>query len=78
MEWSAEQVAEWMHTEVRSSGKLVQTEAVSHITEHFGEQFIYVNDNGNPSISKDVKKAFKKLHAGKAAWDRDGFFWYWT
>ncbi|WP_438349529.1 DUF6953 family protein [Paenibacillus sp. FA6] len=78
MEWSAEQVAEWMFTEVKASGKLVQTEAVTHIIEHFGEQFIYVNDNGNQSISKDVKKVFKKLHAGKAAWDRDGFFWYWT
>jgi hypothetical protein len=78
MEMSADQVAEWMYSEVKSSGRLIQTEAVTHIAEHFGEQYIYVNDNGNQSISKDVKKSFKKLHGGKAAWDRDGFFWYWT
>lgn len=78
MEYSAEQVAEWMLNEVKSSGKLVQTDAVSYIMTNFGEPFIYVNENGNPSISKDAKKAFKKLHAGKAAWDREGFFWYWT
>ncbi|OAB34320.1 hypothetical protein PMSD_14545 [Paenibacillus macquariensis subsp. defensor] len=78
MEFTAEQVAEWMLGELKDSGKLIQPEAVKHILEHFGEPFIYVNDNGNQSISKDVKKAFKKLHAGRAAWDREGFFWYWT
>ncbi|AOZ93797.1 DUF6953 family protein [Paenibacillus crassostreae] len=78
MEWSADQIAEWMYNEVKSSGKLLQTEAVTHISEHFGEQYIYVNEHGNSSIAKDVKKAFKKLHGGRAAWDRDSFYWYWT
>ncbi len=78
MEFTEDQVAEWMLNELKDSGKLVQPEAVKHISEKFGAPFIYVNDNGNQSISKEVKKAFKKLHAGRAAWDRDGFFWYWT
>lgn len=78
MEFTAEQVAEWMLSELKDTGKLNQPDAVKHISDTFGEHFIYVNDNGNQSISKDVKKAFKKLHAGRAAWDRDGFFWYWT
>lgn len=71
-------VAEWMIKEVRFSGILYQQDAVHYILTNFGEEFIYVNENGNQSISKDVKKIFKKLHSGRAAWDRDGFFWGWT
>jgi len=48
------------------------------VKSKFGEAFIYVNENGNPSLGKEVKKAFRKLHGGKVAWDRDGFFWAWT
>ncbi|MHA0857818.1 DUF6953 family protein [Paenibacillus sp. CMAA1364] len=78
MEPTTELAAQWMYNEVKTTGRLPQTEAVQHILEHFGTSFIYTNDNGNQSISKDVKKAFKKLHGGKASWDRDQFFWYWT
>ncbi|SDD93177.1 hypothetical protein SAMN02799630_03061 [Paenibacillus sp. UNCCL117] len=75
---SAEQVAHWMLEEVRNRGILHQTQAVAHIREHFGESFIYINDNGHESIDKEVKKLFKKMHRGRVAWDRDGFFWGWT
>ena len=64
--------------ELKSTGILYQSDAVAYIKSNFGEAFIYVNENGNQSISKEVKKAFKKLHGGKAAWERDGFFWGWT
>ncbi|NHN29523.1 DUF6953 family protein [Paenibacillus agricola] len=78
MEFTAEDVAEWMIKEVRFAGILYQADAVAHIKTSFGESFIYINENGNPSISKEVKKIFKKLHKGRVAWDRDGFFWGWT
>jgi hypothetical protein len=78
MNASADDVAQWMLKEVEFAGILHQQHAVAYITANYGEQFIYVNENGNPSISKEVKKIFKKLHGGKAAWDRDGFFWGWT
>jgi hypothetical protein len=77
MEFTANEVAEWMLNEVKSSGILYQKDAVDYITKNFGESFIYVNENGNRAISKEVKKIFKKLHHGKAAWERDGFFWGW-
>jgi hypothetical protein len=77
MEFSANEVAEWMFNELKSAGILHQSYAVSYIISNFGEPFIYVNENGNQAISKDVKKAFKKLHGGRAAWERDGFFWGW-
>ncbi|MBP3965421.1 DUF6953 family protein [Paenibacillus lignilyticus] len=78
MEHTAQEAAEWMVQELKSAGMLRQEQAVAHIKAHFGEQFIYVNENGNESIDKEVKKAFKKLHGGRAAWERDGFFWGWV
>ncbi|MBP2001508.1 hypothetical protein J2Z69_002553 [Paenibacillus shirakamiensis] len=78
MEWTDQQVAEWMVEEIRFKGILRQEEAITHIKEHFGERFIFVNDNGNTSLSKEVKKSFRKLHGGRVAWDREGFFWAWT
>lgn len=78
MEASAQQVAEWMVNEIKFTGILHQSDAINYVKANFGEQFVFVNDNGNESLSKEVKKQFRKLHNGKVAWDRDGFFWAWT
>lgn len=78
MEVTAQEVAEWMVKEIRSTGTLYQTDAIEYVKSHFGEQFVFVNENGNTSLSKEVKKAFRKHHGGRIAWDRDGFFWAWT
>ncbi len=78
MEVTAQEVAEWMVKEIRNTGTLYQTDAIEYVKTHFGEQFVFVNENGNTSLSKEVKKAFRKLHDGRIAWDRDGFFWAWT
>jgi hypothetical protein len=78
MTYTSNEAAEWMLNELKQAGILYQDQAVEHITKHFGETFIYINENGNKSIDKEVKKAFKKMHGGRAAWDRDGFFWGWT
>ena len=78
MIYTADDVAAWMFGELRRAGALYQAAAVEHIRTHFGERFVYVNENGHASIDKEVKKAFKKLHGGKAAWDRDAFYWGWT
>ncbi|AIQ72064.1 MULTISPECIES: hypothetical protein [Paenibacillus] len=78
MEITAQEVAEWMVKEIRFTGTLHQTAAIEYVKENFGEQFVFVNENGNASLSKEVKKAFRKLHGGRIAWDRDGFLWAWT
>lgn len=78
MSHTADEVAAWMFNEMRNAGMLYQAHAVEYIRTHYGEEFIYVNEKGHASIDKEVKKAFKKLHGGKAAWDRDAFFWGWT
>lgn len=78
MEATAQQVAEWMVEEIRFKGNLYQTDAIEYVKTNFGEQFVFINENGNASLSKEVKKAFRKLHGGRIAWDRDSFMWAWT
>jgi hypothetical protein len=77
-EQKIEEIAQWMLEELKSAGKLYQDQAVAHIREKYGDSFIYINENGNVSIEKEVKKRFKKLHGGRAAWERDAFFWAWV
>ncbi|AIQ38919.1 hypothetical protein MKZ24_02870 [Paenibacillus sp. FSL R7-0297] len=78
MEVTAQEVAEWMVKEIKFTGTLHQTAAIEYVKANFGEEFVFVNENGNASLSKEVKKAFRKLHGGRIAWDRDGFLWAWT
>jgi hypothetical protein len=75
---TAQAVAEWMVQETRFKGMLHQSDAIDYVKAHFGDEFVFVNENGKASLAKDVKKAFRKLHGGRVAWDRDGFFWAWT
>ncbi|WP_168120051.1 hypothetical protein [Paenibacillus sp. HB172176] len=78
MKEKTNEIADWMFNELRSAGMLYQEAAVAHIRAEYGNEYLYENENGKISIDKEVKKAFKKLHGGKAAWDRDAFFWGWT
>ncbi|GGD97996.1 DUF6953 family protein [Paenibacillus nasutitermitis] len=78
MEQTAQGAAQWMVDEIKFKGMLRQEEAIEYVRSHFGGEHVFVNEQGNASLSKDVKKAFRKLHGGKVAWDRDGFFWAWT
>ena len=47
MEVTAQEVAEWMVKEIRFTGTLHQTAAIEYVKENFGEQFVFVNENGN-------------------------------
>jgi hypothetical protein len=73
-----QQIAKWMVGEIENRGMLRQEEAIAHVRKHFGERYVFTNEQGNASLEKEVKKAFRKLHRGRVAWDRDGFFWAWT
>ncbi|MBG9792703.1 integron gene cassette protein [Paenibacillus dendritiformis] len=78
MEATAQQVAEWMVAEIQAKGVVHQSDVIAYVRAHFGEEFVFVNERGNASLDKEVKKAFRKLHRGRIAWDRDGFCWGWT
>ena len=78
MKEKSEEIAQWMLSEVKEKGILKQEDVVSHIKNQYSVEYLYVNEAGHTSIDKEVKKIYKKLHKGRAAWDRDGFFWAWT
>ncbi|SDS64906.1 hypothetical protein SAMN05444162_1937 [Paenibacillaceae bacterium GAS479] len=73
-----QKIAQWMVDEIRDKSILRQGDAIAHVRSHYGDQYVFVNEQGNASLEKEVKKAFRKLHRGRIAWDRDGFFWAWT
>jgi hypothetical protein len=52
-----------------------QDELVDRIEKHFGSEWVYENDNGNPAISRKVLAQFRKLHACSIEWDRSDRAW---
>ncbi|WP_046225952.1 DUF6953 family protein [Paenibacillus dauci] len=73
-----QQIAEWMVNQIREQGVLKQEDAIAHVRAQYGEQYLFTSESGNISLDKEIKKAFRKSHGGRVAWDRDGFFWAWT
>ncbi len=68
-------IVSWMIGEIQKHGMLYQYEAASYIEEHFGGDFIPYNDAGNPSIRKDVLKAFRKISEQDVVWERGERMW---
>ena len=54
-------VAKWMEEEVRKKRELYQEVAAWHIKNYFGDDFVYINVNGNLAIDKKVLAEFRKL-----------------
>jgi hypothetical protein len=73
-----QQIAAWMVGQIREVGTLKQEDAIAYVRSEYGEQYVFISENGHVSLEKEIKKAFRKLHGGKIAWDRDGFLWAWT
>jgi hypothetical protein len=66
----ANEVAEWMASEVEVWGFLYQDSAVAQIADKFGDEFIERNEDGTASISETVLTAFGALTDGAVIWDR--------
>lgn len=61
--------------ELEAKGYLDQEHAVREMEIRFGEEFVYLNDNGNPAIDRRVLAAFRTLTEGEVVWDRSSFVW---
>lgn len=68
------EVAQYMKDQLAQVGYLYQDVAVSKIEAKFGREFVYVNANGNPAISRSVLAEFKKL-TPEAVWERGSRCW---
>jgi hypothetical protein len=64
-----------MLDELNRKGYLDQETAVQEIARRFGEQFTYINENGNASIQKNVLTAFRKVSESSVVWDREDREW---
>jgi hypothetical protein len=73
---SPEEVARWMlqKMEGRPFG-LYQDQTVVEIKQRFGEEFTYINANGNVAISKPVLAAFRRLSGDGVVWSRSERCW---
>ncbi len=72
---NADTVARWMVDEVTSAGILDQYNAIDHIQRKFGEQFVYINNVGNPAIDKMVLRRFNQLTAATVVWSSNERYW---
>ena len=69
-------VAEFMINEILEKGYVYQEYLVHDIQEKFGDDFVYINENGNLAISKKVLNEFKKLkEQNNIEWDRSDKSW---
>ncbi len=68
-------VAKWMNDNLRSSKCLYQDMAAMDIISIFGDEFTYMNENGNIAINKKVLYLFKKLTGDSVVWERGQRMW---
>lgn len=76
MSTTAADIATWMTDIITTERRVTQTDMVDAIEAKFGSEWIYVNDNGHPSIDRAVLKEFRKAHRGSVKWDREDRAWY--
>jgi hypothetical protein len=48
---------------------------VYDIQKRFGSAFVYMKENGNLAIGKDVLREFRKITEGKVVWERGEKAW---
>lgn len=68
-------IATWLNDKILLEGCVYQSDAVQEIIEKFGDEFSYINENGNPAIDADVLREFRKIKDKNIEWDRQEFFW---
>lgn len=54
---------------------LHQETVVFDIASKFGEEFTYINENGNQAIRRDVLAAFRRLSGDSVIWERGERMW---
>ena len=75
-EMNEKSVAEFMINEILEKGYVYQEYLVHDIQEKFGDDFVYINENGNLAISKKVLNEFKKLkEVNGIEWDNRERCW---
>jgi hypothetical protein len=69
------EIAEWMLEKIKGVKYLYQEEIVYEIAATFGNEFTYINQNGNLAIDKRVLSEFRKLTESFVVWERGEKLW---
>ena len=64
-----------MLAQMKQENRLYQENIVYEIKKLFGEEFVYLNKNGNWAIEKGVLREFRKLTSANVVWDRFDLSW---
>lgn len=72
---TAKDVANFIIHRLSEDEILYQEVVVYEIQEKFGDEFVYINQNGNPAIERKVLAEFRKLTEGKVVWSRGERYW---
>lgn len=75
IETAAQQAAAWMCEQIEEHGVLYQDEAAAEITERFGKECTYQNENGNLAIRREVLKLFRAATEKTVVWDASERMW---
>ena len=68
-------VAAFMLKRLNEDKTLYQEVVVYEIQERYGDEFVYINENGNLGIDRNVLSEFRKLTEGKVVWSRGERYW---
>lgn len=71
----AKDVAEYMLKQLKEVNYLYQEVIVYKIRDDFGDEFVYINQNGNLAIDRKVLKEFRKLTENEVIWERGERLW---
>lgn len=75
MKFTPEDVAKWMAEYIDKEEYVEQETAALEISERFGDEFTYQNENGNLAIDPHVLAAFKELTAKNVVWVQSERAW---
>lgn len=64
-----------MAEELRRVRYLYQETVVYDIQSRFGDEFVYINENGNLAISREILQEFRKLTEDTVVWERGERYW---
>lgn len=70
------EIAKWLYEKILEEQVVFQYNAVREIEDNFGQEYIYVNKNGNKAISEKITAHFRKINKGNLiTWDGYGYKW---
>jgi hypothetical protein len=68
-------VADWMLARLKKETYLYQSVVVYDIQKKFGNNAVYLNENGNYAIHRKILKAFKDITSDSVVWERGERCW---